>query len=115
MSAGNGAKFSYDTQVPKERHNPMDETPISRGFRSRRQAQTPKNRLPPGRYVTTDFPALSVGPTLQISLKTGISAFSSAGRCLENGTGKRRSLKRRSKRTFTASRNGQTSIPHGKA
>ena len=46
----------------------MDETPISRGFRSRRQEQTPKNRLPPGQYVTTDFPVLSAGPTPQIKL-----------------------------------------------
>jgi hypothetical protein len=46
----------------------MDETPISRGFRSRRQQETPKNRLPPGQYVTTDFPVLSAGPTPQIKL-----------------------------------------------
>jgi hypothetical protein len=41
----------------------MDETTISRGFRSKRQEQTPKNRLPPGQYVTMDFPVLSAGPT----------------------------------------------------
>jgi DMSO/TMAO reductase YedYZ molybdopterin-dependent catalytic subunit len=41
----------------------MVETPISRGFRSRRLEQTPKNRVPPGQYVTTDFPVLSAGPT----------------------------------------------------
>jgi len=41
----------------------MDETPISRGFRSKRRQQTPKGRLPPGQYVTTDFPILSAGPT----------------------------------------------------
>src|SRR5262249_33048996 len=46
----------------------MDETPISRRFWSRRQEQTPKNRLPPGQYVTTDFPVLSAGPTPQIKL-----------------------------------------------
>jgi hypothetical protein len=33
----------------------MDETPISRGFRSRRQEHNQKNRVPPGQYVTTDF------------------------------------------------------------
>jgi DMSO/TMAO reductase YedYZ molybdopterin-dependent catalytic subunit len=41
----------------------MDEPPISRGFRSRRQEQAPQDRLPPGQYVTTDFPVLSAGPT----------------------------------------------------
>jgi DMSO/TMAO reductase YedYZ molybdopterin-dependent catalytic subunit len=43
----------------------MEETPISRGFRSKRPEQTPKNRVPPGQYVTTDFPVLSAGPTPQ--------------------------------------------------
>ena len=47
----------------------MDETPISRGFRSKRQEQTPKGRLPPGQYVTTDFPILSAGPTPQTKLE----------------------------------------------
>jgi DMSO/TMAO reductase YedYZ molybdopterin-dependent catalytic subunit len=41
----------------------MDKTPISRGFKSRRQADTPKDRIPPGQYVTRDFPVLSAGPT----------------------------------------------------
>src|SRR5579872_6343995 len=41
----------------------MDEAPIARAFRSRRQAQAGTNRLPPGQYVTTDFPVLSAGPT----------------------------------------------------
>src|SRR5215475_6345494 len=47
----------------------MDVTPISRGFRSRRQEQTPKNRVSPGQYVTMDFPVLSAGPTPQIKLE----------------------------------------------
>ena len=47
----------------------MSEPPISRGFRSRRQEQTPKTRLPPGQYVTTDFPVLSAGPTPQIKVE----------------------------------------------
>src|SRR6516165_8883783 len=47
----------------------MDKTTISRGFRSKRQEQTLKNRLPPGQYVTTDFPVLSAGPTPQIKLE----------------------------------------------
>src|SRR6516162_5215726 len=48
---------------------PMDEPPISRGFRSRRQEQGLTNRIPPGQYVTTDFPVLSAGPTPQIRLE----------------------------------------------
>ena len=47
----------------------MDEPPISRGFRSRRQEQGPTNRIPPGQYVTMDFPVLSAGPTPQIRLE----------------------------------------------
>jgi DMSO/TMAO reductase YedYZ molybdopterin-dependent catalytic subunit len=47
----------------------MQKAPISRGFRSRRQEQTPKNRVPPGQYVTTDFPILSAGPTPQIKVE----------------------------------------------
>jgi DMSO/TMAO reductase YedYZ molybdopterin-dependent catalytic subunit len=47
----------------------MDEPPISRGFRSRRQEEDLTNRVPPGQYVTTDFPVLSAGPTPQITLE----------------------------------------------
>src|ERR1700730_11052525 len=43
----------------------MDEDHISRGFRSKRREQTTKNRVPPGQYVTTEFPILSAGPTPQ--------------------------------------------------
>jgi DMSO/TMAO reductase YedYZ molybdopterin-dependent catalytic subunit len=35
---------------------------ISRGFRGRRD-DAPDGRVPPGQYVTRDFPVLSVGPT----------------------------------------------------
>ena len=36
--------------------------PISRGFRGRRSTADP-TRLPPGQYLTRDFPVLSAGPT----------------------------------------------------
>jgi DMSO/TMAO reductase YedYZ molybdopterin-dependent catalytic subunit len=36
---------------------------ISRGFRGRRQTDVDPARLPPGQYVTRDFPVLSAGPT----------------------------------------------------
>jgi DMSO/TMAO reductase YedYZ molybdopterin-dependent catalytic subunit len=38
-------------------------TPISRGFRGRSRTDAPADRIPPGQYVTDDFPVLSAGPT----------------------------------------------------
>jgi DMSO/TMAO reductase YedYZ molybdopterin-dependent catalytic subunit len=37
-------------------------SPVSRGFRGRRSPE-PAGRVPPGQYVTYDFPVLSAGPT----------------------------------------------------
>ena len=39
---------------------------VSRGFSGRRSAENAK--LPPGQYLTTDFPMLSAGPTPHVSL-----------------------------------------------
>lgn len=39
---------------------------ISRGFSARRSSRGPK--LPPGQYITTDFPVLSAGPTPRVPL-----------------------------------------------
>jgi DMSO/TMAO reductase YedYZ molybdopterin-dependent catalytic subunit len=36
---------------------------ISRGFHGRRHADVDPARIPPGQYVTRDFPVLSAGPT----------------------------------------------------
>jgi DMSO/TMAO reductase YedYZ molybdopterin-dependent catalytic subunit len=36
---------------------------ISRGFRGRRRDDVDASRVPPGQYVTPDFPVLSAGPT----------------------------------------------------
>ncbi|MGH9261241.1 MAG: sulfite oxidase-like oxidoreductase [Acidimicrobiales bacterium] len=36
---------------------------ISRGFSGRPRGQTPPDRVPPGQFVTHDFPVLSAGPT----------------------------------------------------
>jgi DMSO/TMAO reductase YedYZ molybdopterin-dependent catalytic subunit len=41
--------------------------PISRGFHGRRPAADP-SRIPPGQYLTTDFPVLSAGPTPRTDL-----------------------------------------------
>jgi len=38
-------------------------TPISRGFQGRRRTDVEAARVPPGQYVTDDFPVLSAGPT----------------------------------------------------
>ena len=60
----------------------MSEVPISRGFRPRRQEQVPKNRVPPGQYVTADFPVLSAGPTPQIRLENWTFALQLGGNLL---------------------------------
>jgi DMSO/TMAO reductase YedYZ molybdopterin-dependent catalytic subunit len=36
---------------------------VSRGFAGRRRADGDSSRVPPGQYVTDDFPVLSAGPT----------------------------------------------------
>ncbi len=36
---------------------------VSRGFRGRRHDNADPSRVPPGQYVTPDFPVLSAGPT----------------------------------------------------
>ena len=51
-------------------------SPISRGFRGRRR-EAPAGRVPPGQYVTDDFPVLSAGPTPHTALANW--TFSIAG------------------------------------
>jgi DMSO/TMAO reductase YedYZ molybdopterin-dependent catalytic subunit len=41
---------------------------VSRGFRGRRREDVDSRRVPPGQYVTPDFPVLSAGPTPHTSL-----------------------------------------------
>jgi DMSO/TMAO reductase YedYZ molybdopterin-dependent catalytic subunit len=43
-------------------------SPISRGFHGRRGSDVDPARVPPGQYVTRDFPVLSAGPTPHTSL-----------------------------------------------
>ncbi|HEX4010691.1 MAG TPA: sulfite oxidase-like oxidoreductase [Solirubrobacteraceae bacterium] len=38
-------------------------SPISRGFTGRRRPTADPSRIPPGQYLTLDFPVLSAGPT----------------------------------------------------
>ena len=42
--------------------------PISRGFHGRRRDDADADRLPPGQYLTPDFPVLSAGPTPRTAL-----------------------------------------------
>src|SRR5262249_56920855 len=42
---------------------------VSRGFRGRRPAAVDPARIPPGQYVTADFPVLSAGPTPHTALE----------------------------------------------
>jgi len=45
-------------------------SPVSRGFHGRRrEADVDAKRVPPGQYVTTDFPVLSAGPTPHTALE----------------------------------------------
>src|SRR4029453_747432 len=41
---------------------------VSRGFRGRRREDADPSRVPPGQYVTEDFPVLSAGPTPRTAL-----------------------------------------------
>ncbi|MBV8430576.1 MAG: sulfite oxidase-like oxidoreductase [Solirubrobacterales bacterium] len=43
-------------------------SPVSRGFMGRRHPVDDPSRVPPGQYVTRDFPVLSAGPTPHTSL-----------------------------------------------
>jgi DMSO/TMAO reductase YedYZ molybdopterin-dependent catalytic subunit len=41
---------------------------VSRGFHGKREKEREGSRLPPGQYLTSDFPVLSAGPTPHTSL-----------------------------------------------
>ncbi len=41
-------------------------SPVTRGFHGKRREAAPGQRVPPGQYVTSDFPVLSAGPTPHI-------------------------------------------------
>ena len=40
---------------------------VSRGFKRRGRSEAPADRVPPGQYVTEDFPVLSAGPTPRVT------------------------------------------------
>ena len=41
---------------------------VSRGFRGKRREDATPGRLPPGQYLTNDYPVLSAGPTPRLDL-----------------------------------------------
>ena len=47
----------------------VDTSPVSRGFVGRGRETAHAERVPPGQYVTRDFPVLSAGPTPHTSLE----------------------------------------------
>ena len=51
--------------MPPEAAKPV----VSRGWRGRRSTDVDPVRIPPGQYVTRDFPVLSAGPTPHTSLE----------------------------------------------
>ena len=51
----------------------------SRGFTSRRRAEADLERVPPGQYVTEDFPVLSAGPTPRTPLDKWTLALQDGG------------------------------------
>jgi DMSO/TMAO reductase YedYZ molybdopterin-dependent catalytic subunit len=52
--------------------------PVSRGFHGRRRPVADPSRVPPGQYVTGDFPVLSAGPTPHTPLTDWTFAISGA-------------------------------------
>ena len=83
----------------------MSESPISRGFRARRPEAPTRDRVPPGQYVTTDFPVLSAGPTPRLDLAAWSFALQAGGALLgevELGRVQRAAADRDPRRTSTA-------------
>jgi DMSO/TMAO reductase YedYZ molybdopterin-dependent catalytic subunit len=51
----------------------------TRGFSGRRRARPEGNRVPPGQFVTDDFPVLSAGPTPRTPLEKWTLALQDGG------------------------------------
>src|SRR5437867_4073918 len=88
---------------------------ISRGFSGRRSAADAK--LPPGQYLTTDFPVLSAGPTPHIPLDQWEFVIDDARMFCDDGTGSRfvTCPLRPSRLICTALRDGRNSEHPGRA
>ena len=53
---------------------------VSRGFEGKKRREAPANRLPPGQYVTDDWPVLSAGPTPRIPLDQWTFSIEQSGK-----------------------------------
>ena len=82
IGSHNGAKFSHDRKLPKQRHNLHGQDPNFSRLQVEAAGANSKNRMPPGQYVTTDFPVLSAGPTPQIKLEDWTFALQFGGSLL---------------------------------
>jgi len=61
-------------------------SPVSRGFHGRRRDDVAPERVPPGQYVTTDFPVLSAGPTPHVDTGQWTFSIRRAGSVLKTWT-----------------------------
>jgi DMSO/TMAO reductase YedYZ molybdopterin-dependent catalytic subunit len=62
-------------------------SPVSRGFHPKRRVSAgQEGRVPPGQYVTPDFPVLSAGPTPRLSLDNWTFAIVQAGETVKSWT-----------------------------
>jgi DMSO/TMAO reductase YedYZ molybdopterin-dependent catalytic subunit len=62
-------------------------SPVSRGFRGRsRVPAEEEDRVPPGQYVTVDFPVLSAGPTPHTPLSEWTFSITQGGDALKSWT-----------------------------
>jgi DMSO/TMAO reductase YedYZ molybdopterin-dependent catalytic subunit len=61
-------------------------SPVSRGFHGRRREDVAPERVPPGQYVTTDFPVLSAGPTPHVGTEKWTFSIRQAGSVLRSWT-----------------------------
>ena len=61
-------------------------SPISRGFRGRRSDEAAPGRVPPGQYVTHDFPVLSAGPTPHTATEAWTFSIRRAGDVVKSWT-----------------------------
>jgi DMSO/TMAO reductase YedYZ molybdopterin-dependent catalytic subunit len=59
-------------------------SPVSRGFHGRRRDDAPAERVPPGQYVTGDFPVLSAGPTPHVPADQWSFSIRQAGSVLKS-------------------------------
>jgi DMSO/TMAO reductase YedYZ molybdopterin-dependent catalytic subunit len=61
-------------------------SPVTRGFHGRRREAAADDRVPPGQYVTPDFPVLSAGPTPSTPLEQWTFRVRRAGDTLASWT-----------------------------